>query len=409
MSVEIRAGHAGSDGVPDLPPEVVLERAVANAEKVLSRRFGATVRLADPVPLSTQPTPEGQRAVIARVRVAVSPFSHPKTLVIKRYRREVPPSRFALEAAARQLSTALAGNLRVSPELVGHDAAARLLVLEDLGRAPTLADRLLGSDHRAAESALLGWARALGRMHVTTASREADFEALLRRFGQQVWRDPAEIAVNRAVREVPDLLHAELGIDPRPVIQEYAERAALDVLGSQFRALSAAGRCPDDCLVTSKGVRFLDFDGACVRSVLLDAAYLRSPFPGCWCTFALPTGMSEAMLAAWRSEVTAVWPELSDDTVLDRLLLQAQLLWVWRSTWACLAQLAQDNWPTDTHLHLPAPRRANALAARWQRLMEDAGRAGDATVVEHCAGVVKALGDRFGASTLTHELYPAFR
>ena len=57
------------------------------------------------------------------------------------------------------------------------------MVLEDLGRSPTLADKLLGDDARAAERALLSWARSLGRLHASTAGREADFDALSRRLG----------------------------------------------------------------------------------------------------------------------------------------------------------------------------------------------------------------------------------
>ena len=41
------------------------------------------------------------------------------------------------------------------PEMFAHDGSVRLVVLEDLGRAPTLADKLLGNDARAAERALL--------------------------------------------------------------------------------------------------------------------------------------------------------------------------------------------------------------------------------------------------------------
>ena len=39
-------------------------------------------------------------------------------------------------------------------------------------------------------TALLSWARSLGRLHASTAGREADFNALLRRLGGPAKTDP---------------------------------------------------------------------------------------------------------------------------------------------------------------------------------------------------------------------------
>ncbi len=45
--------------------------------------------------------------------------------------------------------------------IIAHDPVQRLLVLEDLGRSLTLADKLFGPDPQAARTCLLGWARRL--------------------------------------------------------------------------------------------------------------------------------------------------------------------------------------------------------------------------------------------------------
>jgi hypothetical protein len=55
-------------------------RVVALAEELLTRRHGATVRLADPVDLGGS-----TRSLVVRVRVAENPFSLPRTLVLKHY------------------------------------------------------------------------------------------------------------------------------------------------------------------------------------------------------------------------------------------------------------------------------------------------------------------------------------
>jgi hypothetical protein len=163
MSVETAADPPTVGG--DADPEVLA--TVVAAEAVLSRRFGARITLTEPEDLGGS-----ERSCVVRVRVAASPFSLPRTLVLKRYVQPLHEhcDAFAREAASYQLFTALASEDRMCPELFAHDPGSRLVVLEDLGHAPTLADKLLGDDARAAERALLSYSRSLGRLHATTAS-----------------------------------------------------------------------------------------------------------------------------------------------------------------------------------------------------------------------------------------------
>ena len=170
----------------------------------------------------------------------------------------------------------------------------------------------------------------------------------------------------------------------------YEELFSYRLLGAtRYRAFSPSNACPDNTMVTSRGVRFVDFEAGCVRDVALDAAYLRVPFPSCWCAYGLPVGMSEAMIAAWRAEVGSVWPDLDDDTVLMPRLLDAQLLWVWLSTWQSLPWSAQGE--GHSVARLPRPRRATALTARWERLRSDAAALGVEAVAEHADAVARAL------------------
>ncbi|WP_092520382.1 phosphotransferase family protein [Actinopolyspora saharensis] len=401
MSVEITTG----------PPEVRVPASaevtdtIGTAEAVLTRRTGASVRLADPEDLGGS-----GRSVVMRVRVAETPFELPRTLVIKHY-GSVPDEGcsdpFAHEAASCQLATALPPELRVGPELIAQDIEQRLLVLEDLGRGATLADVLFGDDPKAAERSMLAWARALGRLHTSMAGREADFDALMRRVGGDSWADPVAVDIRRSLSELPELLERTLGVSPAEEVRERLS-AASGLLGStKYRSFSPSDICPDNSLVTGNGVRFLDFEWACVRDVALDAAYLLFPFPSSWCSYALPEGMAENMLATWRSEVVEVWSDLDDDAVLRPRLLDAQLLWVWVSTWWFLPRDGQSDGPIDAHM--PSPRRSTALADRWRRLGEDARSAGLSEVAECADRVVRALVERFGSEILELRPYPAFR
>lgn len=398
MSVDIAAD----------PPTIhndgeVLATMVA-AESVLSRRFGSRVTLADPVDLGGS-----ERSIVVRVR-ASSHFALPRTLVLKRYvlpTGDEPADSFIREAVSYQLFTSLAVEDRVCPELFAHEGKQRLLVMEDLGRAPTLAEKLMGGDARGAERALLSWAHSLGRLHATTAGREADFDALQRRLGQPRSKDPLAADGPTALDELPELLATELGVATSAAAKECAERTK-ELLGAERkRAFSPSDSCPDNNLITSRGVRFLDFEGGCVRNIMFDAAYLRVPFPTCWCAFGLPTGMTDAMLAGWRAEVRGMWPDVADDAVLLPRLLDAQLFWVWFTTWQLLTNPELEGCPHAAR-SIETPERPVVLATRWRRLAECAVAVGAEPVAEHAFSVVTALESRFGGD-LSLPLYPAFR
>ena len=380
--------------------------ALAAAERLLTRRSGAGVVLADPEDLGGS-----ERSVVARARLARNPFSLPRTIVVKHYLGDPDPDRpdpFHHEVASCQLFTALPADARTSPVLIAHDQQARLLVLEDLGRSSTLADKLFGPDPAAARSNMLSWARALGRMQAATAGREGDFGALLRRLGERSWRDPVAEDARVALAKGPALLARELGVDPSAAAVLEAHETARLLGGTRYRAFSPSDTCPDNNLVTSRGVRFVDFEWGCFRDVALDAAYFRVPFPGCEASYALPAGLSDTMLDAWRNEIAPVWPDLDDPEVLERRLLHAQLLWVWLTTWWLLPRIRERDRPIGPDA-TRSPRISSALGHYW-RQMARAAETGDLPAsAELGDAVADALARRFPDAPGTLAVYPAFR
>jgi hypothetical protein len=393
----------------DIPRPVLA--ALAAAERVLSRREGAGIVLDDPEDLGGS-----DRSVVARARVVRNPFSLPRTLVVKRYVADPPPDRpdpFHYEVASCQLFTALAADDRSSPVLIAHDPDARLLVLEDLGRSSTLADKLFGPDAEAAQRCLLGWARALGRMQAITAGREGDFGALLRRQGERAWRDPMAEEARAALAGVPELLDARLRLVPSAEARLEAHDTVRLLGATRYRAFSPSDTCPDNNLVTSRGVRFVDFEWGCFRDVVLDAAYFRVPFPACEASFALPPGLAASMLDAWRAEIVGVWPDLDEPERLQRRLLDAQLLWVWLCTWWLLPRLPDDasggrDGPIG-HDAARSPRISTALSHYWRELAEAAAGSGRGATAELARAVVAALRARFPDAPDTLAVYPALR
>ncbi|MBA3906714.1 MAG: hypothetical protein H0X35_08550, partial [Pseudonocardiales bacterium] len=270
-------------------------------------------------------------------------------------------------------------------------------------------DTLFGPDPATARRCLVSWARALGRMQAATAGRENDFGALLRRLGERAWRDPVADEARAALAGLPELLATQLGLTVTGAAVHEARGTARLLGGTRYRAFSPSDTCPDNNLVTSRGVRFVDFEWGCFRDVALDAAYFRVPFPGCAASFALPAGMSEAMLEAWRDEIAAVWRDLDDPRRLERRLLEAQLLWVWLCTWWLLPRIAERDVTIGTDAGR-SPRISCALATYWRRIGVAAAAAeGLAATAELAATVTAALQARYPEAPTELPLYPAFR
>ncbi|MFF0144237.1 hypothetical protein ATK36_0113 [Amycolatopsis sulphurea] len=393
----VDTSSAGDAGVRAEAGELALAAAVAAGEAVLSRRFGSSITLVQPEHL------EGSGpATVVRARVVSSSFALPRTLVVKHYPDPAVPGRadpFAQEAVSYQLFTALAPDERMCPELLAHDGRDRVLVIEDLGRAPTLQDKLTARDSRAAERALLSWARSLGRLHAGTAGREADFHALLRRLGGPGRIEDPDLAAETT--EVPRMLSGLLGVTVSDPVRERVATAVAQARSAAFGAFSPVELSPDNNLVTGSGVRFLDFERGRVRTALIDAAYLRLPFAFWPDALALPAGMSEAMIAAWRAEVVSVWPSFADDAELADQLTVSELLLVWRITRRVLPTL-------DLTRHATPLSREAALVTWWRELAKHAGYARHTDVAEHAARVAAALGARLGPHA-DLAFYPAFR
>ncbi len=392
----VDTSSTGDAGVGAGAEHLAIAAAVAAGESVLSRRFGSAITLVAPEDLAGSGP-----ATVVRARVVSSSFALPRTLVIKHY-PDQPSSGadpFAQEAVSYQLFTALAPDERMCPELLAHDGRDRVLVLEDLGRTPTLEDKLYARDSRAAERALLSWARSLGRLHASTAGREADFNALLRRLGGPAKTDPG--GRDELYSRVPVVIQQRLGIPASDEVLAQVADALEQSASAGFRAFSPVELSPDNNLVTGESVRFLDFEYGCVRSALVDAAHLRLPFASWPDALALPAGMSEAMVAAWRAEVVGVWPALADDEVLAAHLTVSELLRVWLITGEELGSL-------DLSRHAAPVSREAALVTWWRDLAKHAGYVRMTAVSEFSSRVAAALAARLGPHA-DLAFYPAFR
>ena len=156
-------------------------------------------------------------------------------------------------------------------------------------------------------------------------------------------------------------------------------------------------------------MRFVDFEWGCFRDIALDAAYFRVPFPGCEASFALPPGMADTLLDAWRNEIAAVWPDLDESGAPGRPpLRRAAAVGV---AVHVVAAAAHQRCATSTSGRTPArsPRISTALSHYWDQLAADAAVAGKSATAELGVAVAEALNKRFPDAPAALPVYPAFR
>jgi len=257
-----------------------------------------------------------------------------------------------------------------------------VIVMSDLGAAPTLADLLLASQSaeaaRAASSALVDWAAALGQLAAHGAGRAAEHAGLLSRYGAtpqagyvarlgERIQATGERAARLGVTRLPDGLDAELS-----QLTKFAAAAG-------YQVFSPGDVCPDNNLITPGGVRFLDFEAAGFHPVYLDAAYLRMPFSSCWCVAALPQALVAEAEEAYRAPVAQVFPDLADDDRWQHGVRQAMAAWTLNSLGSLLAGALAGNAPLTGER--PSPGWRQLLRYRWRTLAAELAVAGELPAV----------------------------
>ena len=251
---------AGAGGLEDL---------ISAASAVV----GTRVKLLDDLSFSSRAAVARIDAGEGRTAIAKKPFSL---------------SAFAAELEALQILPA-----DTRPALLG--SADGVLVMEDLGTGPSLADVLLSPSGDRAERALASWAGTLGRALRATLRNGTptgrlelgDGLAELRALADEL-AVPVPAGVEDDVRHIAGTLSHE----------------------SPWLAYCPGDTCPDNNRVLADGsVRLFDFEGSGWRHAATEAAYCRAPFCTCWCVSALPAGVLRSMEAEFLGALDPPTPE----------------------------------------------------------------------------------------------------
>lgn len=280
----------------------------------------------------------------------------------------------------------------VGPRLLARDADLRLIVMEDLGDAPNLADLLLGGDERAARTALIEWAATYGRLAARSVGREAELET-----GGYPW-------VQENVAKFPSFLDSLEIAAPDGLSADLDRLAELD--HDRFQVFSPGDICPDNNLLTAQGLRPIDFEGAGFHSVFLDAAYTRMPFSSCWCVFRLPKTFALEAERAYRDEVVAGYPELADDKVWRPGVRLGSAAYATAMTVFLMPLVVEEDQPM--HRSLPqVPSKRQILRYRWDSTAAALERASELPAVAASFRALLAATAHWRVPDVP--AYPAFR
>jgi hypothetical protein len=331
--------------------DAVRRTLMQQAERLLSDLNGAPVTLSAPQALR-----ENHRNSILRCRVQGIPET---SLILKAevgenehaYRPEndvagSPAWRFFNEWAGTLFLNRQGGPPPHCARLIAGSRTHGILLLEDLGDEPSLASVVQEDDPTRAEAALLSYAAALGRMHADTLGARAEWRRVRQEIGgTEAEREPEG---RNWMRENVALFGEVCFSLIQPASNFDAEalqvQQILDVPGP-FDAFTPQDACPDNHRLMPDGsLRFFDFEGATYRHALLDAAYLHTPFPTCWCVNRLPKDLPVRLETAYRTELRRGCEAADDDALFGRHLAAACAYWTISTvSWGIKGDLEEDH------------------------------------------------------------------
>ena len=385
------------------------------AETLLTGAWGGHVRLTAPEPLRKP----GYRNQIVRFGIADAPAGSPATVIVKIAQgtpeepydpaNDVPESpawRFYNEWAGNRFLNGVAGP-PLNARLYGGDKATGLFVLEDLGKPSSLADAMQQTDPDRLRDALFRYAKGLGQLHAATRGHENEFLELRRERAGSKASVPEPVGVEW-LRDSVTAFRGHAGALGVILPAEWDAEAAI-VVGlldnpGAFSAFSPGDTCPDNHRLMEDGsLRFFDFEFAGFGHALRDAAYLCVPFPTCWCVNRLPGDLSQELVQAYRTELSASCPEAGDDRTFGLGLAAACAYWTVTTVgWSAKEALEKDSqW---------------GIATERQRIpfrLDNFARIADQTKnFPAMAHVARALAEKFRAlwpDTEEMSLYATFR
>ncbi|MGH9170791.1 MAG: phosphotransferase [Acidimicrobiales bacterium] len=375
----------------------------------LSERHSSPVRLIE--------VEELRPGRVIRVSVESGVAGLPATMILKgppvdaspetHETRETHETQWRNELAALQFLATF--HPPIAPAVLSSDVEARVIALEDLGESPSLSDILLWSDAGTAATAMVDFARLIGRLHRESSGRVEEYYAIRQGLGP-VDRQRDRYFIRR--RDVRGCLADVIGESmrhglPAPggrVSDEFEEILAFLAEPGDCLAFTTGDPCPDNVVVREGVAQLVDYEVAAFRHALLDAAYFVLPLPNCWCWRRFPEPVLDGMLAAYRAEISPVMPSVSEDASFDAGLSRCSAAWLVFHLASRLPFVVESNRSFDL---FNERERLITMLRNFARLPATPA------VTPYVGEWLGRLGERFEAmwpsEAATVQLYPAFQ
>ncbi|GER87105.1 hypothetical protein KDW_12670 [Dictyobacter vulcani] len=300
---------------------------VAAAEKLLTQKYGTTIRLGTGDDLGGS-----QRTRVYRCAVIEGETMLASSVIIKQANQpdETPQTElhplFLNEWASLQFIQTLSPDEPLAPRFYVGDRNAGMFIMEDLGSGTQLNHALLGNDPQQARAALLDYASIHGRLHALSSGKQDTYRELRGTLGPD---SPSPYFNYQWLPQTMEKILTTLNVTPAPgLMHELAMLQTALTNPGPFLAFMQGDACPDNVIQTQAGMRMIDFEGGTYTHALLEGAYGRVPFPTCRCLYRLPEEIIAEMEACYRREFSHGCPAVMDDTLFNQGLTEACISWV---------------------------------------------------------------------------------
>jgi hypothetical protein len=325
------------ENAPVVTLPALSEAETRTAEALLDRVWGpgTSVRAAEPI---------WDRTHVVRLHTATG-----RSVVMK---RRADNDSFAVELAVLEYLNGMPEP--VAPRLLGTDADAGIVLMEDLGPGASLADSLLTGDRSRVRADLMSYAEALGAMHAWSMRGPRD-----PRLGSPSWPDAVARGKDAFLGAA-----VSLGLATADAGTEI-DQLFLILNDTGYHGLVHGDACPDNVRFLDGRCRIFDFEHSGWGAVALDASYLLAPFPSCWCFGRLPDSVAApamtaalgAWVIAWGDTITKV---LEEDGEWGTTTMRPRLL-----TWLDSFTSAAGRSGVLPGLRVLAGQLHERLSARW--------------------------------------------
>ena len=195
----------------------------------------------------------------------------------------------------------------IVPELIASGDG--VMVMENLGSGPSLADVLIEGDLPSAVAYLHAWVDSLAHLH------------------ESLWLAPDDDILPAGHVLLIERVRSAIG--EQPTLTSSGLWAAAESEMDTIAALASTGgpttfsigdMCPGNQMMTSSGLRFFDLEAAGHFHPAIDLSYLITPWGSCWCAWDIPEGL--------RSElITRYLRQMSRAAEIEDGLVPAVVLW----------------------------------------------------------------------------------